>query len=519
VDHPFLPDIIAHPEDDTPRLVCADWLDEHGQPERAEFIRIQVELSKLPEGDPRRPTLELRELELTSAHGDRWQAELPKLKGVRWGGFERGFVASAGLSGAKAFADQGAALFAAAPVRSVGFRSASRKTIRFVAGSPFLARLTGLNLRCENIGDEGLRALLESTHLGTLTDLDVCKTGLGDRGARLLADCPRLRSLRSLNVESNGFSPRGLVELLSSPHLMGVTDFRLAYCWLEDALDELFGAGGVWRFPKLDLGLTRLDDDGIRRLVSLPRVSILTDLNLGSIRLLTIEGVRAVAGSPNLGGLKNLGLGSNKIGDAGLAALASSPGLAGLEGLNLYGCDVGDEGMRALAESKSIRLVRLNLQRNKLGPAGARLLASSPNMSRLEELDLGHNPIETGGARALADSPHLANLRKLNVQDGAIGDAGAEALAKSPHLRHLRDLGVADNGIGPEGGTALATSPILEHLERFHLSINPMGKDVGMLLATSPYLKRIRFMLGMYCDIRGKARTALKERFGTRVSL
>lgn len=39
--------ILAAPDDDTPRLVFADWLDEHGEPERAEFIRVQCELYRL----------------------------------------------------------------------------------------------------------------------------------------------------------------------------------------------------------------------------------------------------------------------------------------------------------------------------------------------------------------------------------------------------------------------------------------------------------------------------------------
>jgi len=38
--------IRAAPDDDAPRLVYADWLDEHGQPERAEFIRVQCELAR-----------------------------------------------------------------------------------------------------------------------------------------------------------------------------------------------------------------------------------------------------------------------------------------------------------------------------------------------------------------------------------------------------------------------------------------------------------------------------------------
>lgn len=38
--------VLAAPADDLPRLVLADWLDEHHQPERAEFTRVQCELAK-----------------------------------------------------------------------------------------------------------------------------------------------------------------------------------------------------------------------------------------------------------------------------------------------------------------------------------------------------------------------------------------------------------------------------------------------------------------------------------------
>lgn len=40
--------VLVDPFDDLPRLVYADWLDEHGDGERAEFIRVQIELAKLP---------------------------------------------------------------------------------------------------------------------------------------------------------------------------------------------------------------------------------------------------------------------------------------------------------------------------------------------------------------------------------------------------------------------------------------------------------------------------------------
>jgi uncharacterized protein (TIGR02996 family) len=39
--------IRAHPEEDTPRLVVADWLDKDGDHEWAEFIRVQIRLAQM----------------------------------------------------------------------------------------------------------------------------------------------------------------------------------------------------------------------------------------------------------------------------------------------------------------------------------------------------------------------------------------------------------------------------------------------------------------------------------------
>ncbi len=47
VEQGFLQDILSHPQDDGVRLIYADWLEDHGDPARAEFIRCQLELEKL----------------------------------------------------------------------------------------------------------------------------------------------------------------------------------------------------------------------------------------------------------------------------------------------------------------------------------------------------------------------------------------------------------------------------------------------------------------------------------------
>ena len=44
--------ILAHPADDTPRLVYADWLQENGRPEEAEFLRVSCRLEAAGPGDP-----------------------------------------------------------------------------------------------------------------------------------------------------------------------------------------------------------------------------------------------------------------------------------------------------------------------------------------------------------------------------------------------------------------------------------------------------------------------------------
>src|SRR5262245_60556904 len=65
------------PDDDLPRLAYADWLEEYGVEEqlaRAEFIRAQVALSRMPEDDPTRPALVMREAALVLHHGEGWRA-------------------------------------------------------------------------------------------------------------------------------------------------------------------------------------------------------------------------------------------------------------------------------------------------------------------------------------------------------------------------------------------------------------------------------------------------------------
>src|SRR5262245_19322003 len=97
---PFLQRIRAFPDDDVPRLIFADWLDEQlcGLPPqerdaaraRAEFIRVQIALARLPDDDRRRPNLLVAERALLESHGQEWTAPFRRV--ATGPVFHRGFV-------------------------------------------------------------------------------------------------------------------------------------------------------------------------------------------------------------------------------------------------------------------------------------------------------------------------------------------------------------------------------------------------------------------------------------------
>jgi uncharacterized protein (TIGR02996 family) len=191
------------PGDDTPRLAYADWLDENDRPERAEFIRAQIDGH---DGE-----------ELFAEHGEAWRAELPDLDGVCWGGWRRGFVCAAAVGdvaafGTKNYAD---AFFAAAPVQKLFVRDH-----RAVAGltkllaRPELAHLELLDLSGCPLTPAAVKALAACPHLGRLEALRLNRCGLGTSASAVLvraANWPHLRQLWLLENAGIGAEAKAAV--------------------------------------------------------------------------------------------------------------------------------------------------------------------------------------------------------------------------------------------------------------------------------------------------------------------
>ena len=86
--------IRAAPEDDAPRLVFADWLDEHGQGERAEFIRIQVAMRREHEAHGRTDRLERLFVRSREVFYRPWAEPVRAAFGRGVGQYSRGFPRS-----------------------------------------------------------------------------------------------------------------------------------------------------------------------------------------------------------------------------------------------------------------------------------------------------------------------------------------------------------------------------------------------------------------------------------------
>lgn len=241
--------ILDHPGEDIPRLIYADAIEESGQPERADFIRAQVELAAAGPDDPRIPDLEARQGELFARHWRGWVAELPALDGIIWSRFHRGFVSHVDVDfvvdaeGARRLEGYSATILAAAPIRSLWFRGLSRGGAARIAGDPLMRGIIELDFGGLQVNPDAALdlatsdgpALLEAIHCGgpawaashasrlaesrlveSLSRLKFADTNLGDEGAVALMKAGPWRQLRELTLSDCRIGERGALAIRES---------------------------------------------------------------------------------------------------------------------------------------------------------------------------------------------------------------------------------------------------------------------------------------------------------------
>jgi uncharacterized protein (TIGR02996 family) len=163
--------VCENSDDDTPRLVFADWLQEHGDEARAEFIRLQIELARAEAFTPRVSALTTQHHKLRRLNEERWRAELPSDKSFVWEShFERGFIESLGVSDVIGFRRCAERVFASAPIiRVVSYHN----DLGELAGIPELSRVRYLSVWLWHATRESVARFVAATNLAALEKIAI----------------------------------------------------------------------------------------------------------------------------------------------------------------------------------------------------------------------------------------------------------------------------------------------------------------------------------------------------------
>lgn len=346
--------VLAAPDDDLPRLVYADYLDEAGDSDRAEFIRVQIELARRPANDPVRAGIEDRQRELLTEHRREWA-----IPGLRATGqqFRRGFVELVEIA-ANVLLQAADRVFAANPIRHLRVATADEYTepLARVAG---LARVETLDLSGNSLAARGrLERFLTDAPLTALTRLIVRNNRLWPENVPQIARSPVAPRLRSLDLSGNPLADAGTEALAASPSLAGLAELTLLnHHQSYDVSVHAAGAAALARsgtlthLQTLTLGGHHVGDAGLIDLVTSTNARRLTHLDLSQNDLGAIGpgAFEALVGSPQLNRLRwvNLSGPRNRVDRRAAELLAEWPRLADGVQVDLRGCEL-DEGGRAV---------------------------------------------------------------------------------------------------------------------------------------------------------------------------
>jgi uncharacterized protein (TIGR02996 family) len=514
----FLQAIIETPDDDAPRLVYADWLEDNGDPLRAQFIRRDCLVPPgIDEEEPAYHEHWARVRVLEALHGTTWQPEIPVGDRVeRCAGFRRGFVALLQRS-SEEFFEWPDVYDDVSPIEGLCVEDVEEGGHEEeFAEQEYFARLRWLSA---TLGPYGVTKLAKSRHLGRIEELTLEANELDDRAVEALARA-ELPRLRTLDLSFNKYlTAGGISKLLDSKRLPSLRSLDLAYVRLDaDNAQRIASRPGMAKMTSLTLQGSELGDDGAIQVLRSKHLGSLRDACFSCCKVGDATVAALAAGGHALPGLTSLSLYTGQVGPEGARALARAPVFAKLRSLHLGINRLGTDGALALATSETMtNLVCLRLASNAIGDNGAIALAAWPGLREVRCLDVQDNGLTPRGVRALVNSPHLKNLCDLTLGHNPIGDEGAAALADSGLPGRLRELDLDECGIGKAGARALAKAAWSDELAFLTMHKNPLDDDAGRELARSTALPRgDAFRLGVVTPdaFRKSVMQALKKRYG-----
>ncbi len=555
----LLKSVLASPDDDLPRLVYADWLDEHGDPDRAEFIRTQIELANLPDYDPRFRALEDREHELLNEHEQGWLGVTAV--GLHEWEWRRGFVDEIATNCVR-LCEPISGFTAEHPVtqvRCIGMGSVNPSYPADWIRADWSNVVKSLSVGGVHNAYDGLITFFTSGTLPRLRDLDFTSDRGGTDVCRVLWGWPGKKSLRSIrfgrrtNSWFGGFPTLAFTDLVKHSPLEHLTAFDAEID--TEALATLLSAPFAGTLKHLDISDNPIAPDAYRGFRQCHPNMRLDKLDVSGTPLagISLEPLLNAASLQNLTKLEMNGCGSARrnmevlsrsafwnqatelrahsgtIPASTLEPLCQTAGPPGLRLLDLADNYLRTEGVRLLCDSPwTGSLTWLALSRNYLDDESCEVLAKSGRFTHLRTLHLAHNnvrqegadseQITTRGVISLAEASSLANLRLLTLSYTGITDAAVDVAVNAPFWR-LFGLGVGGCDLSPAAVRMLANSPRLNRFTWLDISHNPRLRGQALRpLAESPYLSRMCELDCGGIDIADDVRAIFRERLGPRFS-
>ena len=284
--------IAAHPDEDTPRLAYADWLDEHDRPIRAEFIRLQIEVARV-ETLPRiilnrHVDLFRRQQELLDNHRDELLGPLAVLPLRTKDEFYRGFVSEVTLHGYM-FHKHRHLLAAARPLPRVVIEDrvdhirevlGFRRPMVFPDEQPqIVAAFRTAPDEVDEEDEADFRQYVESGHVdlypfvwSRLTELDISGCHLGDANATALLRSESFPALADLDISANDLTDNAVMNLLCSGLPPQLKRLILGGNPIGDAgaiaLAERWPTGDADKLEHLNLRFTNIGQPGQQALLA-----------------------------------------------------------------------------------------------------------------------------------------------------------------------------------------------------------------------------------------------------------
>jgi uncharacterized protein (TIGR02996 family) len=204
--------ICETPDDDAPRLVYADWLEEHGDPRQAELIRVQIELARGPEKVREAKPLTSKLSELWE-YFDQWQFAIGDWRQQALHNYDRGFPKE-WKGTTESFLSRCEHWWRFGPITELTLdfdtagKSSSEDADR-VARCPILGNVREIHLSGRRLTDEWVKAFLGSPFSSRWKAVSLRSKQLTDRLCQPIAKSVLSGTNCHLRIYSSQISPEG----------------------------------------------------------------------------------------------------------------------------------------------------------------------------------------------------------------------------------------------------------------------------------------------------------------------